>query len=73
MGSVRADRVCWNVRWFEPGNRRGRLHHHLRRRLGDGYVADMAELAVQIFGRGAMHVTDRMGGETGHCEQQHEC
>jgi hypothetical protein len=45
-GSVRADNTSGNFRWFKSGNLNGRLHHQLGRRLWDGYVPDVAELAV---------------------------
>lgn len=60
------------MRWFKSGNLYRRLHHKLGRRLWDGYVPDVAELAMQVFGSRAMHVADRMRGETGYCDQQNQ-
>jgi hypothetical protein len=70
LRSVLSDSVRRNGRRLKPGDGHGRLHDDLRRRLRDGYVPDVAELAVKVFGRRIMPVAHRMRGEARHGDQQ---
>jgi hypothetical protein len=70
LRSVLSHSLCRKVRRLKPGDGHGRLHDDLRRRLRDGYVPDVAELAVKVFGRRIMPVAHRMRGEARYGDQQ---
>jgi hypothetical protein len=66
LRSVLSDSVRRNVRRLKPGDGHRRLHDDLRRRLRNGHVSDVAELAVKVFSSGAMPVARCMRGEARH-------